>query len=307
MPALTVPVAEARDDYAVFAALEERLELDQAFTEGRSADQWLDHLYTEWRSRLAQLGHDVPAFAEFMKSEYIRIPVTDPGQVLHADFRSDPLENPLATPSGRIEIFSEVIDSFGYEDCPGHPVWLEPHEWLGQKDKRYPLHLISNQPKTRLHSQLDIGDTSQSSKISGREPARMSPADAHARGLRTGDVIVIRNDRGACLAGLIVSEALRVGVAQLSTGAWYDPDPSDPSFCRHGNPNVLTADVPSSALSQGTTAQHALVEVERWDGPVPPISVDKPPPFTDQRTSSGQASTSGDLGSGPQHLPGDES
>jgi biotin/methionine sulfoxide reductase len=25
------------------------------------------------------------------------------------------------TPSGRIEIFSEEIDSFGYDDCAGHP------------------------------------------------------------------------------------------------------------------------------------------------------------------------------------------
>jgi len=54
-------------------------------------------------------------------------------------------------------------------------------------------------------------------------------------------------------------------------------DPDHPSFGRHGNPNVLTADLPSSQLSQGTAAQHALVEVGRWRGPGPPITVDKPP------------------------------
>jgi biotin/methionine sulfoxide reductase len=199
-----------------------------------------------------------------------------------SEFRADPEQHPLRTPSGRIEIYSATIDGFGYEDCPGHPVWLEPREWLGADDPRFPLHLISNQPKTRLHSQLDIGDTSRSSKIKGREPARMNPDDAGARGLKTGDVVVIRSARGACLAGLLVSEALRPGVVQLATGAWYDPDPADPSFCRHGNPNVLTADRPSSQLSQGTTAQHTLVEVERWDEPLPPLSVDKPPAFADR-------------------------
>jgi biotin/methionine sulfoxide reductase len=137
--------------------------------------------------------------------------------------------------------------------------------------------LISNQPKSRLHSQLDVGATSQASKVRGREPARMNPADARARGLASGDVVLIRNARGSCLAGLEVSEALRPGVVQLSTGAWYDPDPEDPSFCRHGNPNVLTADRPSSTLSQGTTAQHTLVEVERWNGPLPAITVTGPP------------------------------
>ncbi|MEB3371715.1 molybdopterin-dependent oxidoreductase [Saccharopolyspora mangrovi] len=281
MPALTEPAGEARDDYAIFGALEERLELNQAFTEGRTVKQWLEHLYSEWRERLASRGHTVPNFEDFWNSDHIEIPVLDPGQVLHADYRNDPVNHRLRTPSGRIEIYSEKIDSFGYEDCPGHPVWLEPREW---RDQPYPLHLISNQPKTRLHSQLDVGATSKQGKLHGREPARMNPVDAAARELRNGDVVRIRNDRGSCLAGLIITDAIRPGVVQISTGAWYDPDPSDPSFCRHGNPNVLTADRPSSSLSQGTTAQHALVEVELWERAHPPITVDKPPKLIDNRT-----------------------
>jgi biotin/methionine sulfoxide reductase len=279
MPALTAPAGEARDDYEIFAELEQRLDMKTSFTEGRTVRGWLRHLYDRWQVRLAEKGHAVPDFDEFWRSDYIKIPVTDPGQVLHAPFRNDPDNSPLATPSGRIEIFSQQIQSFGYTDCPGHPVWLEPHDWLGRADRRYPLHLISNQPKTRLHSQLDVGTTSKQSKIQDREPARMNPADAAARGLRAGDVVLVRNQRGAFLAGLIVSDALRPGVVQIATGAWYDPDPADPSFCRHGNPNVVSADLPSSALSQGTTAQHTLVEVERWKGPLPPVVVHQPPPF----------------------------
>ncbi|MFC7363258.1 molybdopterin-dependent oxidoreductase [Nocardioides astragali] len=279
MPALTKPAGEARDDYAIFGDVANRLGLGEAFTEGRSPMQWLHHLYEGWRSRLGELGHHVPEFAEFWASEHIMIPVADPRQVLHQSFREDPDAHPLATPSGLIEIFSETIESFGYRDCRGHPVWMAPAEWLGKRDRAYPLHLISNQPRTRLHSQLDVGSTSQASKIHGREPIRMNPADAESRGLQTGDVVLVRNSRGSCLAGLQVSDALRPGVVQLSTGAWYDPDPEDPSFCRHGNPNVLTADVPSSTLSQGTTAQHTLVEVERWEGPLPELSVGRPPPF----------------------------
>ncbi|WUH93774.1 hypothetical protein OG900_29115 [Streptomyces sp. NBC_00433] len=63
---------------------------------------------------------------------------------------------PLATPSGRIEILSEEIDSFCYDDCAGHPTWFEPAEWLrGDLSDRFPLHLISNQPAARPHSQYD--------------------------------------------------------------------------------------------------------------------------------------------------------
>jgi biotin/methionine sulfoxide reductase len=68
------------------------------------------------------------------------------------------------------------------------------------------------------------------------------------------------NDRGACLAGLVVSDAVRPGVVQLSTGAWFDPD--EAGMCRHGNPNVLTRDLGTSSLAQGCTGQLALVEVE---------------------------------------------
>jgi biotin/methionine sulfoxide reductase len=42
---------------------------------------------------------------------------------------------------------------------------------------------------------------------------------------------------------------------------------------------VLTADQPSSRLSQGCAGQHALVEVERWAGPAPPVTVGAPPPL----------------------------
>jgi biotin/methionine sulfoxide reductase len=181
---------------------------------------------------------------------------------------------------GRIQIVSDVVDGYGYDDCPGHPTWLEPDEWLGAAlARRFPLHLVANNPATRLHSQLDDGATSRASKVAGREPVRMHPADAAARGLTDGEVVIVRNDRGACLAGLVVTPLVRPGVVQLSTGAWWDPDDdADGPFCRHGNPNVLTADRGTSRLAQACTGQHALVEVGRPRGPVPPVRAWEPPP-----------------------------
>ena len=29
--------------------------------------------------------------------------------------------------------FSQTVSDFGYDDCPGHPVWIEPCKWLGKK------------------------------------------------------------------------------------------------------------------------------------------------------------------------------
>ncbi len=184
-------------------------------------------------------------------------------------FRADPTAHPLATPSGRIELFSERIASFGYDDCPGHACWLEPCEWLGSAAAaQYPLHLISDQPHTKLHSQLDHAAYSQSNKIDGREPLTLSRADAQARGLKAGEVVRVFNARGACLAALRISDDLRPGVARLATGAWFDPQhwqASGPgNLEQHGNPNVLTPDIGASRLSQGSIAQTCLVQVERW-------------------------------------------
>ncbi|MGO4249948.1 molybdopterin-dependent oxidoreductase [Paenarthrobacter sp. RAF54_2] len=272
MHALTEPAGIARDDYDIFSAIAAKLGTVDAFTEKRDTMGWLRHLYGQWSSKLSERGVKVVDFETFWESEKIEIPVIEPSQVLLSDYRQNPGKYPLGTPSGKIEIFSSTIAGFGYADCPGHPVWIEPDEWLGSSSD-YPLHLIANQPKTKLHSQLDVGATSQKSKIQGREPIRMNPDDAAARGLENGQVVLVRNDRGRCLAGLTISPSLRRGVVQLSAGAWYDPAPNDPSFCRHGNANVLTADRPSSSLSQATTAQHALVEVEAWSAEIPDLTV----------------------------------
>ncbi|MGO4648156.1 molybdopterin-dependent oxidoreductase [Nocardia sp. 2YAB30] len=278
MRALTRPHGGARDDYWMFAEMAERLGVGMEFTEGRTAGEWLRHLYEEWRLIQSVAGYDLPDFDAFWASEHLELPVPDPDQVLGAQFRADPDRFPLATPSGKIEIFSETIDGFGYADCPGHPVWLEPEEWLGgPAAARFPLQLVANQPRTKLHSQLDVGAHSQSAKVAGREPVRLHPLEASARGLREGEIVRIFNDRGSCLAGLVVDDAVRAGIAQLSTGAWYDPDPDDPTFCRHGNPNALTADRPTSTLSQGCTGQLALVEIERYADAVPDLVVSRPP------------------------------
>jgi biotin/methionine sulfoxide reductase len=145
---------------------------------------------------------------------------------------------------------------------------------------RFPLQLVANQPATRLHSQLDFGATSLASKIRGREPVRIHPQDAAARAISDGDIVRLYNDRGACLAGAVLSETLRPGVIQLATGAWYDPDDpaSDAPLCVHGNPNVLTRDVGTSRLAQGCSGQLSLVEAERYDGSLPRVRAFDPPP-----------------------------
>ena len=158
---------------------------------------------------------------------------------------------------------------------------MEPKEWLGgEKAKQYPLHMVSNQPLTRLHAQMDHSKISRESKIQGREPVRLNGEDARARGIAEGDVVKVFNNRGALLAGAVIVDRVRVGVIELSTGAWYDPlEPGKiGTLDVHGNPNILTPDHGTSKLGQGPSAHSALVDVEKFDGDLPKIKVFRQPP-----------------------------
>jgi biotin/methionine sulfoxide reductase len=275
------PVGQARSDYAIAAGLAERLGFGEKFTEGRSEMEWLEHFYDGIRAEGGRHGLELPAFDAFWERGYVEYPHEPTPTVMLGPFREDPAAHPLSTPSGRVEIHSETIEGFGYPDCPGHPTWMEPAEWLGsERARRHPLHLTATQPRTRLHGQLDCGPESQASKVRGREPVLIHPDDAAARGIADGDVVRVFNERGACLAGAVVSERIRPGVVQIATGAWYDPlEPGRiGTLDVHGNPNVLTRDAGSSRLAQGPTAHTTLVDVERYTDALPPIRAFRPPP-----------------------------
>ncbi len=277
------PLGESRNDYDIFNALAERLGVGEAHSEGRKTTQdWLSHLYEEARVKSAKAGVTLPPYAEFWEAGIAEARGESRDPVMFAAFRADPEKNRLKTPSGKFEIFSETIASFGYDDCPGHATWLEPIEWLGARTaERYPLHMLSDQPADKLHSQLDHSPHAKATKIKGRQPITLHPDDATARGIAAGDLVRVFNDRGACLAAARVSDRIRRGVVRLSTGAWFDPADagSNRPLEKHGNPNALTLDIGASKLSQGCIAQTCLVEIERFDGPAPAVTAHQPPAF----------------------------
>ncbi|QHI97131.1 molybdopterin-dependent oxidoreductase [Xylophilus rhododendri] len=276
MHRIAEPHGLSRDDYAIFCDLSERLGALEAFSEGRDARQWLAHLYERTRQGLADLGLEAPDFDSFWQRGMLELPQKeDHGGMLRA-FRQDPVHAPLPTPSGKVQICSPAIAAFGYADCPGHPAWMPPKF---APDATHPLWLVANQPHSKLHSQLDFGAHSQSTKRRGREVCTLHPDAARARGIAEGDIVRLFNEVGACLASATLSQDLLPGVVQLPTGAWYDPQPDAEGrpLCVHGNPNVLTRDIGTSSLAQGCAGQLSTVQVERWDGAVPAIRAFDPP------------------------------
>ncbi|WNV85814.1 molybdopterin-dependent oxidoreductase [Umezawaea sp. Da 62-37] len=277
VPRAVPPRGEAREELWIYTRLAERLGAD--FAEGLDSRQWLERIYEQWRA--APASPPAPPFAEFWRDGGVELPQKPYDDTVFAAFRADPAANPLGTPSGRIELFSPTLAGFGLSDVAGHAWWREPTQWWGSPSAaEFDLHLLCNQPTHRLHSQLDMGAASRSTKVAGREPLRLHPADAAARGLADGDVALVRSAQGSLLAGVVVTDALLPGVAQMHTGAWFDPSAPEVADCVNGNVNVLTRDVGTSTLTQATSGAHVLVAVTRYDGPVPPVRAYEPPPFS---------------------------
>lgn len=277
MPGCVPPAGEARPEFDIFADLARRLGNDEQFTDGLDADGWLDRIWEETRAAANSAGESLPDWDTFIGGDIIELKDPSPAQVFMADFRSDPEANPLPTPSGKIELYSETIAGFGLEDCPGHATWFPPRDAAAGK---HPLYLISGQPGTRLHSQLDNGEVSLAAKVQGREPVLINPVDAAPRGIADGDVVELFNDRGRCLAGARLSEDIRPGCVFLWTGAWYDPDYDAPDARdRHGNPNALTHDLRTSSLTQSPASHSAMVDLARFETMPPRVEAHDPPAF----------------------------
>lgn len=282
------PFQESRTDYEIFTELSTRLGTKTAFTDNLDTQSWIKRIYNICQTNAKEVDIELPPFDTFWQGEGICLEnVVKPSQRNLDKFRDDPEANPLNTPSGKIEIFSETIASFGYADCQGHPLWLEKEEWLGaEKAKEFPLHLISHQPKNKLHSQYDFGRFSRKDEIQERATVRINPQDAKLRGITDGQIVRIFNNRGSCLAGGIVTDDVMLGVISLPTGSWFDPDESeDPTpLERHGNPNVLTPDKGTSRLAQGPTAHSCLVQVELFRGKLPEVKAFQPPRIVQKET-----------------------
>ncbi len=248
------PLGECRFEYDWLSELAERLGYGEAFTEGRSAQQWLEHIYNALRKEETEL----PPYEEFSKGGIYSYKNNPPSVAFEKECR-DPAEHPFQTPSGKIEIFSQKVYETEYRDFfPAIPRYVEPPE--GAQDsltQRWPLQMIGWHTIRRAHS---IHDNNPS--LEAIEPQRlwMHPLDAEKRGISEGDEILIRNDRGQVRTRAHVTERIMPGVTALAQGAWYRPDAE--GIDRGGSINVLTSLRPTP-YARGNPQHTNLVEVEK--------------------------------------------
>ena len=286
MKQVVAKFAEARDDYQIFSdlckAYADKLVL--AYTEnGKTEFDWIKEYYDAAYAQVSStpdLVTDMKPFEEFWAENkpvnFASTPESD-AWVRFGEFREDPILNAIGTPSGLIEIYSDTIAAMKYDDCKAHPMWFEPIEWLGMKDKPAEFHMLSPHPTDRLHSQLSNTALRDRYAVADREPVWINTKDAKKKGIKNGDLVRVFNARGEVLAGAVVSDNVKEGVVKLDEGAWYDPDAN--GLCKNGCPNVLTIDIPTSKLANGNISHTALVNIEKFKGKAPELTAFKDPKF----------------------------
>ena len=277
------PMFEARDDFEIFRAISAKLGKEKDFSEGKSQLDWIKSFYKDCETQAKAKRMPLPDFDTFWNREgIIEFPVEDAARkfVRYQGFREQPMLEPLGTPSGKIEIYSRNIEKMNYDDCPPHPKWMEPIEWLGSKKaEKYPFHVDTKHPLLRLHSQLSPTGLRAKYEVKDREPVFINPKDASARGIQDGDIVRVFNDRGQVLGGAVVSERVRPSVIVLHEGGWYDPVTplTENALDKHGDANLLVVDIGTSKLAQGNCGHTGLAQVEKFKGSAPEVTVFKEP------------------------------
>ena len=233
-------LGESRSDFEVFRDLADRLGFKDDFTTGLDTeDAWLRKLYESADYGLTLRG--VPRRG-------LRTRWTSTRR------RTWPSPTSAPTPArtrwarlGQDRDHSETIASYGYDDCPATPQWIEPTEWLGSPlTKDYPLQMMNKHPLWRRHSSYDNVDTlHKDSKINGYEPVWINPADAATRGIATGDVVRVFNGRGSILCAALVTDRVRSQTVVVQEGSWFSPiEPGTiGSIDRGGCGSVLTRQI----------------------------------------------------------------
>ncbi len=270
------PLGEAMSDYEAVGEVAKKLGLYDEYTGGRTVQEWIRYGFETSGCQ------DLISWEDFKEKGYFVIP-TDPEWAEYAPplrwFYYYPEEYPLKTPSGKIEFFSQNLAHYfpDDEERPPVPRWIPSgvshQETLEtERAKKYPLLMLSNHPRWRMHAQHDDVTWTReipTCKVRGPdgymyEPVWLHPSEAEKRGIKDGDVIKIFNERGAVLGGALVTERVMPGVVYQDHGARCDH--IVPGELDRGGANNLIC--PSSTVSKNATGMATsgfLVNIDKVD------------------------------------------
>ena len=202
------------------------------------------------------VNSEVPDYQQFKQKGVYRINLPEP-YVAFRNQITDPTNNPFPTPSGKIEIYSQLLAELGRPELPPLPKYIQTWENINDPlVAKYPLQLITTHFKRRANAQFD-----NIPWLRELEPQAVliNSHAAQTRGISNGDLVRVFNDRGQMVIPAKTTERIMPGVVDVPQGAWYDPD--EKGVDKGGCANVLTKDAysPGGAFAYNT----CLVQVEK--------------------------------------------
>ncbi|MCV8697859.1 dimethyl sulfoxide reductase subunit A [Escherichia coli] len=256
---------ERKPIYWMLSEVAKRLGPDvyQTFTEGRSQHEWIKYLHAKTKER----NPEMPDYEEMKTTGIFKKKCPEEHYVAFRAFREDPQANPLKTPSGKIEIYSErlakIADTWELKKdeiihplpayTPGFDGWDDPLR------KTYPLQLTGFHYKARTHSSYGNIDVLQQACP---QEVWINPIDAQARGIRHGDTVRVFNNNGEMLIAAKVTPRILPGVTAIGQGAWLKADMFGDRVDHGGSINILTSHRPSP-LAKGNPSHSNLVQIEK--------------------------------------------
>ena len=132
--------------------------------------------------------------------------------------------NKFPSPSGRLEFYLEdpkprVDCGIEIDKSREHlPVFIPPFEAWPDNPliKKYPLVYHTVRQRWRLHSQWH--GTPWLRELDAEPLVKIHPKDAEERGINTGDVVEVFNDRGHVVLKAVLTEELRPGMVSVPKG-----------------------------------------------------------------------------------------
>lgn len=178
-------------------------------------------------------------------------------------FVKDPEKNPLASESGKFEIYcqkkAEALNNVSYgESYKPYPTY---HEYAAEEG--YPFWCYS--PKYLRTACTDYGNTPRL-REAWAGPAFISVEDAEAKGVKTGDPLLISSPYGKIVREASVMNTVMPGTLGLPGGGW--PEFDENGIDLGGNQNVLYG---APASGSGVSGYNNVsVDFEKWDGTITP-------------------------------------
>lgn len=262
---VTAPKFERKPIYWITSEIARRLGPDiyQAFTEGRTQEEWLKYLYAKMLAKDPQL----PSYDALKKMGIYKRKDPAGHYVAYKKFREDPQANPLKTPSGKIEIYSSALAKIANtweiakdEVISPLPVYAStPEGWDDPSRNTFPLQLFGFHYKARTHS--SYGNI-EILAAACRQEVWINPIDAQKRGIANGDNVRVFNARGEVRIAAKVTPRIMPGVTAMGQGAWHNADMKGDRIDHGGCMNTLTTHRPSP-LAKGNPQHTNLVEIEK--------------------------------------------